>query len=147
MRRIFRGVFPAISALVLLAGCETPQVTREERQSVNYGPPPVYWKEEITSYLRLRLRDPAAAIVEFRTEPKQMFQKQIGLDPQQHGWAVCVWVNDKNRSGAYDGFYPMTVFIRNEKIVAVNNGPDNFGPVGPAYAREQCKQLGAPLDK
>jgi hypothetical protein len=133
------------AVLVLVAGCETPRVSRDEMEGANFGPAPLRWKEEITSYLRLRLKDPAAAIVEFRTEPKKMFQKQIGLDPEQHGWAVCVWVNDKNRSGAYDGFYPMTVFIRNEKVVAVNNGPDNFGPVGPAYARRQCAELGAPF--
>lgn len=136
-----------ILAAALLAACETPKVTQEEMDSVNYGPPPAYWKQEITSYLKLRLRDPSAAVVEFKNEPKQMFQKQVGLDPQQHGWAVCVWVRDKDRAGAWGEAYPMTVFIRNEKIVAVNNGPDSFGPVGLAYARQQCKQLGAPLEK
>jgi hypothetical protein len=131
--------------LAFLAGCETPKVTKDEMDSVNYGPRPVYWKEEITSYLKLRLKDPNGAIVEFPTEPKQMFQKQIGLDRQVHGWAVCVWVRDKKPNGAFDDTYPMTVFIRNEKIVAVNNPPDNFGPSGPLYARQQCKELGAPF--
>ena len=134
-----------LAAAGLISGCETPKVSKDEMDSVNYGPTPVHWKEEIRSWLSLRLRDPKDAIVEFRTEPKQMLQKQIGLDPQVHGWAVCVWVNDKNRQGAYDGFYPMTVFLRNEKIIAVNNGPENFGPSGPLYARQQCKELGAPF--
>jgi len=135
----------SLAAALLLAACETPKVTKEEMDSVNYGPAPAHWKEEILSYLKLRLRDPSAAVVEFKSEPKQMFQKQVGLDPQQHGWAVCVWVRDKDRAGNWADTYPMTVFIRNEKIVTVNNGPDNFGPVGPAYARQQCKQLGAPF--
>jgi hypothetical protein len=39
----------------------------------------------------------------------------------------------------------MTFFIRDEKIVAVNNGPDDFGIVGSRYAREQCELLGAPF--
>jgi hypothetical protein len=134
-------------AALLVAGCETPKVTQEEMDSVNYGPAPVHWKQEVTSYLKLRLRDPQNAVVDFKNEPKQMFQKQVGLDPQQHGWAVCVWVRDKNRDGQWGDTYPMTVFLRNEKIVAVNNGPDSFGPVGLAYARQQCKQLGAPLEK
>jgi hypothetical protein len=129
--------------LSFLAGCETPKVTRDEMDSVNYGPRPVYWKEEITSYLKLRLKDPIGAIVEFPTEPKQMFQKQVGLDPQVHGWAVCVLVRDKKPGGAFEDTFPMTVFLRNEKIVAVNNPPDNFGPSGPLYARRQCKELGA----
>jgi len=42
------------------------------------------------------------------------------------------------------GFYPMTFFFRNEKIVQVNSGPDDFG-VGAQYARSQCEQLGAPF--
>jgi hypothetical protein len=132
-----------LAAALVLAACETPKVTQEEMASVNYGPAPAYWKQEITSYLKLRLRDPANAVVEFKNEPKQMFQKQVGLDPQQHGWAVCVWVRDRDKFNAWET-YPMTVFIRNEKIVTVNNGPDNFGPVGPAYARQQCKELGVP---
>ena len=130
-----------------LAGCQTPKVTQDEMDSVNYGPKPAFWKEEITSYLKLRLKDPVNAIVDFRTEPKQMLQKQVGLDPQVHGWAVCVWVRDKTRSGAWDDTFPMTVFIRNEKIVAVNNPPDGFGPSGRLYARQQCKELGAPFNE
>jgi hypothetical protein len=135
----------ALALGAALGACETPKVTQEEMESVNYGPAPVYWKDEIRSYLNLRLRDPKEAVVDFRTEPKKMFQKQVGLDPQVHGWAVCVWVRDKNRQGVMGDLYPMTVFLRNEKIVAVNNGPDNFGPSGPLYAREQCKELGAPF--
>lgn len=141
-----KGIRPAlwVAAALALAACETPKVTKEEMESVNYGPAPLHWKQEITSYLKLRLRDPVNAVVEFKSEPKQMFQKQVGLDPQQHGWAVCVWVRDRTRLGEWGETYPMTVFIRNEKIVTVNNGPDSFGPVGRAYARQQCKELGAP---
>lgn len=142
MKTLVKGAL--LCAALALAGCETPKVTQEEMDSVNYGPAPVHWKQEITSYLKLRLRDPQNAVVDIKTEPKQMFQKQVGLDPQQHGWAVCVWVRDKNRFGEWGDTYPMTVFIRNEKIVAANNGPDSFGPVGLAYARRQCKELGAP---
>ncbi|HLS87511.1 MAG TPA: hypothetical protein VK043_14515 [Burkholderiales bacterium] len=132
-----------VLACALLAACETPKVTQEEMQAVNFGPAPEHWKQEITSYLKLRLRDPDNAVIDFLTEPKKMYQKQVGLDPQHHGWAVCVVVRDKDRGGAWREPYPMTVFIRNEKIVHVNNGPDDFGPIGPAYARRQCKELGA----
>jgi len=112
---------------------------------LDYGPKPLQWQDEIRSYLRIRLTDPKDAIVEFRTEPKQLFQRETAVRKQQYGWAVCVWINDKNRSGAFDGFYPMTVFIREEKIVHVNNGPDDFGVIGAKYSREQCEQLGAPF--
>ena len=133
-----------VVAVLALLGCDT-SVRRSEMQSVDYGPKPQRWREEIRSYLGIRLTDPKDAIVEFRTEPKIMYQKDTGVRGRQYGWAVCVWVNDKNSRGAYDGFYPMTFFLCDEKIVAVNNGPDDFGVVGARYAREQCELLGAPF--
>jgi hypothetical protein len=136
-----------VTALLLglaLAACDTT-VRKDEMAAVEYGPKPERWREEIRSYLGIRLTDPKAAIVEYRTEPKIMYQKDSGLRARQYGWAVCVWVNDKNAAGAYDGFYPMTFFLRNDKIVAVNNGPDDFGVIGAKYAREQCAELGAPF--
>jgi hypothetical protein len=134
----------ALAISILLAACSTVPVTKEETAGLDYGPRPVRWKEEITSYLSVRLTDPKAAVIEFRTEPHQMYQRRVGLREMHYGWAVCVWVNDKNRLGAYSGFYPMTVFMRHEKIVQVNGGPDDFG-VGAQYARSQCEQLGAPF--
>ena len=130
--------------LLLLAGCAPAPVTKAETEGLNYGPKPVRYKEEITSYLSVRLTDPKAAIVDFRTEPQQMYQRAVAMRPMHFGWATCVWVNDKNRSGAFAGFYPMVVFMRNEKIVQVNGGPDDFG-IGAQYARSQCESLGAPF--
>ena len=135
----------AAAVIAALAACETPKVTQEEMASVNYGPKPEHWREEIRDYLSLRLRDPKSAIVEYRSEPRQMFQRQVALDPQQHGWAVCVWVNDRNTEGAYEGFRPMTFFIHNEKVVYANNDPDHRGPVFAEYAKRQCAELGAPF--
>lgn len=132
--------------LLALAGCDTT-LRRSETESVDYGPKPAHWQEEIRSYLGIRLTDPKNAIVEFRTEPKIFYQKDTGVRARQYGWAVCVWVNDKNRSGAYEGFYPMTFFLRNDRIVDVNNGPDDFGVIGAQYAREQCASLGAPFNQ
>ena len=131
-----------VVAVLAVLGCDTT-VRREEMAAVDYGPKPVRWREEIQSYLGIRLTNPKEAVVEFRTEPQQLFQRDTALRERQYGWATCVWVNDKNREGKFEGFYPMTFFIRNEKIVAVNNGPDDFGVVGSRYAREQCALLGA----
>jgi hypothetical protein len=131
-------------SLLALAACDTT-VSKKEMASVDYGPEPTRWKEEIRSYLAIRLVDPKDAIVEYRTEPKQIFQRKTPVRDQQYGWGVCVWVNDMNKKGAYDGFFPMTFVLRDEKIVAVNNGPDDYGAIGARYAREQCAQLGAPF--
>jgi hypothetical protein len=139
MRRILPVLF-----LLALAGCNTT-VSKEEMSSVDYGPPPTHFKEEILSYLRIRLTDPKEAIVDFRTEPKQIYQRKTLVRDQQYGWGVCVWINDKNKKGAFAGFYPASFILRNEKIVTVNNGPDDSGAIGERYAREQCAQLGAPF--
>jgi len=127
-----------------LAGCDTT-VKKSELESVDYGPRPQYWQAEIRDYLKIRLTDPAAAIVEFRAGPTQLYQRETPLRKKEWGWAVCVWVNDKNKQGAYDGFYPMSFILREEKIVAVNGGPDDSNIVGSKYAREQCERLGAPF--
>ena len=114
-------------------------------ETADYGPRPVNYQDEIKSYLSLRLTDPKTAMVEFRTEPKHLYQRGTPVRGEQYGWGVCVWVNDKNKQGAYDGFYPMTFVLRNEKIVAVNGGPDDANIIGSRYAREQCERLGAPF--
>ncbi len=133
----------ALALALVLAGCPRP-VTKEETAGLSYGDKPVRWQDEVKSYLKIRLTDPKDAIIEFRTEPQQMYQRGTPARAMHYGWAVCVWVNDKNRSGAYAGFYPMTFFLRHEKIVQVNSGPDDFG-IGAQYARSQCEQLGAPF--
>ena len=129
-----------------LGGCDTT-VKKSELESVDYGPRPQHFQAAVRDYLKIRLRDPAGAMVEFRAGPQQLFQRETPLRKTQWGWALCVWVNDKNRQGAFEGFYPMTVMIRNEKIEHVNGGPDDDNLVGNRYAREQCEQLGAPFKK
>ncbi|HEY5898649.1 MAG TPA: hypothetical protein VIV54_13865 [Burkholderiales bacterium] len=127
-----------------LAACDTT-VTKAEMDSANYGPAPVHFQDEIKSYLGIRLTDPKDAIVEFRAGPKKLYQRATPVRGEQYGWGVCVWVNDKNKAGAYDGFYPMSFILRNEKIVAVNGGPDDSNVIGAKYSREHCEQLGAPF--
>ena len=133
-----------LAAALSVAACNTT-VTKEEMATAEYGPAPVAYQDEIRSYLSLRLTDPKDAIVEFRAGPKQLYNRGTPVRGEQYGWGVCVWVNDKNKSGAYDGFYPMSFVLRNEKIVHVNGGPDDANIIGSRYAREQCAQLGAPF--
>ena len=134
---------PMIVALAL-AGCDTT-VTKAEMDTAEYGPQPKRYQDEIKGYLGLRLTDPKTAIVEFRAGPTKIYNRGTPVRGEQYGWGVCVWVNDKNKTGAYDGFYPMTFILRDEKIVAVNGGPDDANIIGAKYAREQCERLGAPF--
>ena len=144
MRPLHRLAVPLVALAALLAGCVKP-VTKEEMASVDYGPRPAGNEQLIRDYLKVRLTDPTSAIIEFRAGPQIFYQRDATVRGQQHGWATCVWVNDKNRSGAFDGFYPMVVFVRNDKIVHVNGGPDDNGVIGARFARNQCKELGAPF--
>ena len=128
-----------VLALLVLAGCDTT-VKKEETAGLNYGPKPTRWREEIKSYLDLRLVNPKEALVEYRSEPKQLYQRDTVLRDSQYGWATCVWVNEK-KDGKFAGPYPMTFFMRDDKIVAVNGGPDENSLMASRYAREQCAQL------
>lgn len=131
------------AAALLAAGCTTP-VTKEEMATADYGPRPTRYQEEVKSYLAIRLTDPKEALVEFRAGPKQLYQRGSVLRGEQYGWAVCVWVNDKDKNGGFQGVYPMTFIFRDEKIVDINGGPDDGAIIGPNYARKQCEELGAP---
>ena len=132
--------------ILAMTGCDTT-VTKAEMDTADYGPAPLNYQDEIKGYLGLRLTDPKTAIVEFRAGPQKLYNRGTPVRGEQYGWGVCVWVNDKNKAGAYDGFYPMTFVLRNEKIVAVNGGPDDANIIGAKYAREQCERLGAPFKK
>lgn len=144
MQRTFAQVlvFTVATALAaLLGGCDTSPPSKEQLESVNYGPKPDDYQQIIRDYLRNRLTDPTAAILDFKAGPTQLYQKVTVVRGLQFGWAVCVMVNDKNTRGAYMGFTPGVYFIRDGKVVAHNGGPDD-GPVGAEFARRQCKELG-----
>jgi hypothetical protein len=128
-----------VLTLLVLAACDTT-VKKEETAGHNYGPKPTRWREEIKSYLDLRLPNPKDAVVDYRSEPKQLYQRDTVLRDSQYGWATCVWVNEK-KDGKPASPYPMTFFFRDDKIVAVNGGPDENSFVASRYAREQCAQL------
>ena len=137
-----RKILWTLGLAVLLAACDTT-VTKEEMATAEYGPRPEHWQEEIRNYLSIRLADPKNAKVEFAAGPKLLYQRGSLLRGEQYGWGVCVRVNDKDPSGAYQDSYPMTFVLRNDKIVHVNGGPDDGAIIGPNYARKQCEQLGA----
>ena len=134
----YRRYLPMV--LLALAGCQTG-VSPEEMASVNYGARPARWQEEIRSYMGIRVPDAATLKLDFKNEPQQMVQKETAVRERQWGWATCVEV-DENHPRGYKGRYPMTFWFRDDKIVAVNGGPDDANIIGAKYAREQCEKLG-----
>ena len=142
MRRTLAQVLVVLAALAaVLGGCDTSPPTKDQMDSMNYGPKPDNYQQIIHDYLRNRLTDPTTAIVDFKAGPTQLYKKDAVVRDLQFGWAVCAMVNDKNTRGAFIGFYPAVYFIRNGKVIATNGGPTD-GPVGGQFARRQCKQLG-----
>ena len=145
MQRIamFLAILGVGTVAALTGGCKTPP-TQSEMAAYQYGPRPDNYEKIIRDYLFNKLLDPGNAIVEFKAGPKQLFQQETALRSLQYGWGVCVWINDKNTRGAYDGPYPMVFFIRDGKIAAVNGGADD-NIIGWRYARTGCNELGAPF--
>lgn len=135
------AVLAAGATAALLAGCNTSPPTREQMDSVDYGPRPDNYEQIVRDYLRNRLTDPTAAIIDFKAGPKKMYQRDTRIRDLQFGWAVCAMINDKNQLGAYEGFTPAVYYIRFGKVVAANGGPDD-GPIGGTFARRQCRELG-----
>ena len=128
-------------ALALLAGCQSRLPTREELAVLDYGPRPEDYEKIVREYLRTRLVEPDFALIEFEAGPKPLYQKETVLRAREYGWAVCVMVNDKDRRGAYEGFYPMVLYIRDGKVVAAN-GDGLERAAGVRYAHAQCRELG-----
>jgi len=140
--RLLMGIFAATSiALGSLTGCQSPPLTREELAALDYGPRPEDHEKIVRDYLRTRLVEPDFALIEFKAGPKPLYQKETVLGERQYGWAVCVMINDKDRRGAYEGFYPMVLYIRDGNVVAAN-GDGLERAAGVRYAHAQCRELG-----
>jgi hypothetical protein len=135
--------FAAVSiALAILAGCQSTQLTSEQIAVLDYGPRPEGYEKIVRSYLRKRLSDPDYAVIEFKAGPAPLYQKYTLLSrAQEHGWAVCVMINDRDPHGTYPGAFPMVLYIRGGQVVAADGGGLERA-AGLRYAHAQCKQLG-----
>ncbi len=132
----------AAVALVAAAfgGCAA-ELTREQVAALDYGPRPENYAQIVRDFLRPKLIEPEFARIEFKTEPRPMYQAQALLRERGYGWAVCALVTDKDRRGAYPDPYPMVFYLRGDKVVAVN-GDALERAAGAEYAAQQCKILG-----
>lgn len=136
-----RLVAATFAALTLLAGCQSAPLTREQLAALDYGPRPENYQTIVRDYLSARLMEPTFALVEFKAGPAPLYQSDALFHDRQYGWAVCVMINDKNARGAYEGFYPMVIYLRRGQVVAAN-GNALERAVGVRYAHAQCGKLG-----
>ena len=134
--RALRAFAAASIALALLAGCQSPPLSREEIAALDYGPRPEAYETIVRDYLRPGLSEPNFALIEFKAGPAPLYRKD-----REYGWAVCVVINDRDPRGVYEGFYPMVVYIRGGKVVAADGGALERA-IGVRTAKTQCAQLG-----
>jgi hypothetical protein len=132
----------AVLLAAITAGCKSPP-TQEEKSSVDYGPRPDNYEQVIREYLKTRIKDPASAVIDFRSGPKPLYQQDTFLRPLQYGWGVCVFITDKNKDGESKA-YPIVFYLRNGIIVTANGGPDD-SLIGRRYALAGCNELGTPF--
>src|SRR5712692_1481490 len=143
MQRIamFLAILGACASAALTGGCKSPP-TQAEMAAYDYGPRPENSEKLIRDYLWPKLLDPGSAIVEFKAGPKQLFQQETALRPLRYGWGVCVRINDKTTRGAYDGPYPMVLFLLRGNNIATN-GRAHHNISGWRHARTGGNELGA----
>ena len=107
---------------LLLAGLR-PAVAQNEIQVLPpaadakiYGEYPIAYKETITKWMAERLTDPASAVYEWTSEPKQGEYTPKG---QQRlvGYLVDFKVNARNQFGAATGKQKYQVLIRNGEVL------------------------------
>jgi hypothetical protein len=139
-RRRFGTLAGTLIAVAFLAGCSQP-LTREQIAALDYGPRPQDYEKIVRDYLRPRLAEPDFALIEFKAGPAPLHQTDTLMRGREYGWAVCVMVNDRNPRGAYEGYYPVVVYIRAGRAVASDGGTVER-IAGLRYAHAQCKQLG-----
>lgn len=130
----------AVLAALGLPGCQSPPLTGEQIAALDYGPRPQNYEKIVRDYLHDRLNDPGFAVIEFRAGPSPLYQRETLSRERQHGWAVCITVNERDPGGVYLE-YLMVVYIRGGQVVADDGGRLERA-AGRGYAREQCKQLG-----
>jgi hypothetical protein len=138
-----RRLTASLAASALLAGCQS-SLSPGQIAALEYGSPPEDYEKIVRDYLRPRLGEPNFALIEIKAGPSRLYQRETISREPQHGWAVCVMINDRDPRGGYTGFYPMVIYIRGGKVVATDGGSLERA-AGLRYAHAQCGRLGYPV--
>ena len=106
---LFTGVRPA--------GAQNEiQVLPPAADAKIYGEYPIAYKETITKWMAERLTDPASAVYEWTSEPKQGEYTPKG-QARLVGYLVDFKVNARNQFGAATGKQKYQVLIRNGEVL------------------------------
>ena len=131
----------ALLVLAPIAACQSPPFTAEQIAAFDYGARPDNYETIVRDYISSRLNDPTFALIEIKAGPAKLYQRDTLSRTREYGWAVCVMVNERDPRGAYIGFYPLVIYIRQGKVVARDGGALERA-AGLRYANAQCSRLG-----
>jgi hypothetical protein len=115
MNRLARFAFCVIVALVL-TGCPR-QPSMEERAAADYGNYPYDYEEIVKQHMRHSLFDPYSAQYEFLSSPTARFLARAFGGKISYGYGGYVFINAKNRYGAYVGNKKFKYLIRNGAVI------------------------------
>lgn len=109
-------IIPLVLLLALM-GCAVPPST-EEISRMDFGNPPVYYRDAIIRYLDDRLKDPGSATYDFGV-PERYWLRHANLLENKlvHGYLVKVAVNAKNSFGAYTGKKLHGFLFKDENLI------------------------------
>jgi hypothetical protein len=123
-----------VLALGLLgAGCLS-RPSAQQIATADYGPFPRNYEEIIRARLNATLFDPESARIEFDKGPTRAWN---ALGGTLYGYAVCGWVNAKNRFGGYTGRHRSYWLIRDNRIVREYDDTSD----GIRFAEAACSSL------
>lgn len=110
----------AITLICIISGCYS--LNRTELENAYYGNYPKNYKEIITEYMSVSLKDPESARYKFIDIPEKTYINNIFY--KQFGYGICVHVNAKNSFGGYVGDTIYFFLIRDGRVI-INEGDYN----------------------
>jgi len=93
--------------------------------TADVGEKPTNYKELLESSTKAMLKDPDSAKFSNFTEPKK--EVMVANTDFVYGYSICFSVNAKNSYGGYVGNQLYWGFIRNGKVLRVQNTTDAYG--------------------
>lgn len=116
-----RKLILALAVVVIclgMVGCAAR--TQQEIASLDYGTYPENYEAIVRGYMNNLLFDPYSAQFNFQGTPSQQYKPAGLLADEAYGWGGVVYINAKNRFGAYVGGKPYYYIIRYGNLIWMN---------------------------
>lgn len=136
------SVGPMLAAVLFLSGCAPNQQMQEAKkrdaefemavkninlETADVGSNPSDYQPLIEGAIRDQLKDPESAQFTGFTTPR----KEVMVDQRKfiYGYSSCVFVNAKNSYGGYTGKHLYWAFMRDNKVLRIQNTNGAYGSI------------------